>query len=50
MSKRKKNKKNKYKNDTYAKPKAYSSSTSADVQNIAFKVFGSLYYTSQKNS
>ncbi len=49
MSKRRKNK-NKYKYNTYTKPKAYSSSNSADIQNIAFKVFGSLYYTCQKES
>jgi hypothetical protein len=49
MSKRKKNK-NKYKNKTYSKPVAYSYSSSKDIKPLAFQVFGSLYYTSQKQS
>lgn len=50
MSKRNKKNKNKYKNHSYSKPQAYSYSNSKDVQSIAFQVFGSLYYTSEKQS
>lgn len=49
MSKRRKNK-NKYKNKTYSKPVTYSYSTCKDIKPIAFQVFGSLYYTPEKQS
>lgn len=47
MSKRRKNK-NKYKQSSYPKPVAYSYSDPKDIHSIAFKIFGSSYYTSQK--
>lgn len=53
MSRRKKNKnKYKHKNDSYvSKPSLYSQSSSnpKDIHSIAFKVFGSLYYTSKES-